>query len=210
MYGCLHLQMSIKNIIFDLGGVLVDWNPDYVFNKMFEDEERKKHFYENICTSDWNEQQDAGRSLKEATDELLLKHPDWKEYIEAFYGRWEEMLGGAIPGSVELLRQLKKTNRFQLYALTNWSAETFPVALKKFEFLHWFHGRVVSGEEKMRKPFPEFYELILKRFHLMPGETIFIDDNARNVKAAEQLGMISIRFENPEQLQKQLEVHLLL
>src|SRR4051812_32051724 len=118
--------MNINAVIFDLGGVLIDWNPDYVFDKMFHDQTKKKHFYENICTSDWNEQQDAGRSLQEATDELLQKHPDWKEYIEAYYGRWEEMLGGPIHETVEIFRQLKQKAHVKLYALTNWSAETFP------------------------------------------------------------------------------------
>ena len=196
--------MNIKAVIFDLGGVLIDWNPDYVFDKMFENQERKKHFYENICTPDWNERQDAGRSLKEATDELLQKHPDWKEYIEAYYGRWEEMLGGPIQDTVEIFRQLKEKDHLKLYALTNWSAETFPVALDKYDFLHWFDGRLVSGEEKTRKPFPEFYDLMLKRFNLKAGETLFIDDNERNVKAAEKLGIQSIQFKNPDQLRKEL------
>jgi 2-haloacid dehalogenase len=196
--------MKINAIIFDLGGVLIDWNPDYVFDKMFNDPKRKKHFYENICTPDWNEKQDAGRSLQEATEELLEKHPDWKEYIEAYYGRWEEMLGGPIHDTVEIFRQLKHTGHLKLYALTNWSAETFPVALDKYDFLHWFDGRLVSGEEKTRKPFPEFYELMLKRFQLKREETLFIDDNERNVKAAESMGIRSIRFEDPEQLRKEL------
>jgi len=196
--------MKIKAVIFDLGGVLIDWNPDYVFDKMFQDENRKKHFYQNICTPDWNEQQDAGRSLKEATDELLQKHPDWKVYIEAYYGRWEEMLGGPIQDTVEIFRQLKEKDHLKLYALTNWSAETFPVALDKYDFLHWFDGRLVSGEEKTRKPFPEFYDLMLKRFNLKAEETLFIDDNERNVKAAEKLGIQSIHFKNPDQLRKEL------
>ena len=178
--------MKISSIIFDLGGVLIDWNPNYVFDKMFTDEEKKKHFFENICTPDWNEKQDAGRTLKEATEELLIKHPEWKEYIEAYYGRWEEMLGGPIKESVEIFRQLKDSGKYKIYALTNWSAETFPVALELYDFLHWFDGRVVSGEEKMRKPFAEFYELILKRFNLDPSQTVFIDDSLRNIKGAQE------------------------
>ena len=188
------MSNKIDAIIFDLGGVLIDWNPAYVFDQMFEDEEKKKHFFENICTNEWNEQQDAGRSLQEATDELIQKYPEWKEYIEAFYGRWEEMLGGPIHETVDIFRQLKEEGRYKLYALTNWSAETFPVALEKYEFLHWFDGRVVSGEEKMRKPFPEFYQLILNRFELVPHETLFIDDNLRNVEAASTLGISTVHF----------------
>lgn len=196
--------MKINTIIFDLGGVLIDWNPLYVFDKMFDNEEKKKHFFENICTSDWNEKQDAGRSLKEATEELIIKHPEWKEYIEAYYGRWEEMLGGPIHETVEIFRQLKQSGNYKLYALTNWSAETFPVALARYEFLHWFDGRVVSGEEKMRKPFPEFYQLILDRFQLTPQDTLFIDDNVRNVKAAEEVGLRTIVFQSPQQLRVDL------
>jgi 2-haloacid dehalogenase len=198
------MNNEIDAIIFDLGGVLIDWNPSYVFDKMFTDEQQKKHFFENICTHEWNEKQDAGRPLKEATEELLHKHPEWKDYIEAYYGRWEEMLGGPIHDTVEIFRQLKDTGKYKIYALTNWSAELFPIALERYEFLHWFDGRVVSGEEKMRKPFPEFYQLILDRFQLTPEEILFIDDNLRNVEAAEKMGLKTIRFQSPEQLKNEL------
>jgi 2-haloacid dehalogenase len=198
------MNNKIDAIIFDLGGVLIDWNPSYVFDKMFEDEERKRHFFENICTPDWNEKQDAGRSLKEATEELLVKYPEWKDYIEAYYGRWQEMLGGPIHGTVEIFKQIKKSGNYKLYALTNWSAELFPIALERYEFLHWFDGRVVSGEEKMRKPFPEFYQLILDRFQLEIEETLFIDDNLRNAEAAKALGLKTIIFTSPSQLKEEL------
>ena len=202
---------KIDAIIFDLGGVLIDWNPNYVFDKVFDnDEERKKYFFANVCTSDWNENQDAGYPIAQATADLVSKHPEWKEHIESYYGRWEEMLGGPIDESVEIFRRLKETGKYKLYALTNWSAELFPIALQRYEFLHWFDGRVVSGEEKMRKPFPEFYQLILNRFQLQPDETLFIDDNLRNVKAAEEIGIKSIRFQSPEQLKSDLEVIKLL
>src|SRR4029078_686451 len=196
--------MKISAIIFDLGGVLIDWNPNYVFDKMFDSEEKKKHFFENICTPDWNEKQDAGRSIKEATEELLVKHPDWKEYIEAYYGRWREMLGGPIHDTVEIFKQLKQTGRYKIYALTNWSAETFPIALELYEFLHWFDGRLVSGEEKMRKPFPEFYQLMLDRFELTPEETLFIDDSLRNEQAARAIGLKTLHFKSPAQLKEDL------
>lgn len=198
------MSNEIDAIIFDLGGVLIDWNPSYVFDKMFDDEEKKKHFFENICTSDWNEKQDAGRPLEEATQELVRKHPEWKEYIEAYYGRWTEMLGGPIHETVEILRQLKQKGKYKIFALTNWSAELFPIALERYDFLHWFDGRVVSGEEKTRKPFPEFYDLILKRFQLAPNETLFIDDNMRNARAAEQFGIKTIIFNSPTQLRDEL------
>jgi len=197
-------DMKIDAIIFDLGGVLIDWNPAYVYDKMFTSEEQKRLFFEKICTPDWNEQQDAGRSLKEATDELLEKHPDWKEYIEAYYGRWEEMLGGPIHGTVDIFKQLKASGKYKLYALTNWSAETFPVALDRYDFLHWFDARVVSGEEKMRKPFPEFYQLLLDRFQLTAEETLFIDDNLRNEQAAKEIGLQTVHFKSPAQLKEDL------
>ncbi|MGZ3853581.1 MAG: HAD family hydrolase [Flavisolibacter sp.] len=197
-------DMKIDAIIFDLGGVLIDWNPAYVYDKMFTSEEQKRHFFEKICTPDWNEKQDAGRSLKEATDELLQKHPGWKEYIEAYYGRWEEMLGGPIHGTVDIFKQLKESGKYKLYALTNWSAETFPVALERYDFLHWFDGRVVSGEEKMRKPFPEFYQLLLDRFQLTAEETLFIDDSLRNEQAARAIGLKTLHFKSPGQLKEDL------
>lgn len=197
--------MNIKAIIFDLGGVLIDWNPDYVFNKVFDDPEKKAHFYANICTSDWNEEQDGGRTIKEATELLVAQHPEWKEHIEAYYGRWEEMLGGPIEETVAIFKELKETRRYKFYALTNWSAELFPIALQRYDFLHWFDGRVVSGEEKMRKPFPEFYQVLLKRYNLQPNEALFIDDNLRNVKAAEELGIKSIRFSSAAQLHADLK-----
>jgi 2-haloacid dehalogenase len=197
-------------IIFDLGGVLIDWNPSYLFDTLFDDNEKKKHFFENICTSEWNEEQDAGRSIKEATELLVNRHPEWKEFIEAYYGRWEEMLGGPIPETVEIFRELKQSGKYRLYALTNWSGELFPIALDRYDFLDWFDGRVVSGDEKMRKPFPEFYQLTLNRFALQPERTLFIDDNLRNVKAAEDLGIQAIHFESPAQLRKDLEARSLI
>lgn len=196
--------MARNTIIFDLGGVLIDWNPDYVYRTIFENDEQLKWFYDNICTSDWNEEQDAGRSLAAATEELVTKFPDHEENIRAFYGRWEEMLGGPIEGTVEILRQLKEGGRHKLYALTNWSAETFPIALQRYEFLHWFDGRLVSGEEKTRKPFADIYEKLVSKFNIDPNDAVYIDDNPRNLAPAADLGMAVIRFTSAEQLQEEL------
>ena len=196
--------MKITTIIFDLGGVLIDWNPSYVFDAMFDSEEEKKHFFENICTPDWNEMQDAGRPLQEATDLLVHEHPGWEKYIRAYYGRWEEMLGGPLQETVEIFRSLKEKNQFRFYALTNWSAELFPIALERYDFLSWFDGRLVSGEEKMRKPSPEFYNLLLERFNIKAEEAVFIDDNARNIYAAQAVGLKSIKFEDATQLKEEL------
>ena len=196
----------LNTLIFDLGGVLIDWNPRYVFREVFDhDEARMEWFFEHIATSDWNEEQDAGRDLWEATDQLVAQHPEWETEIRQYYGRWEEMLGGPIPGTVDILRELKERKEFRLLALTNWSHQTFPVAQERYDFLGWFEGILVSGEEKTRKPFREIYELMLSRYDLKAERCLFIDDNLRNVRAAEASGIRSVRFESPEQLRRYLE-----
>lgn len=201
---------KIETVIFDLGGVLIDWNPDYVYRTIFNDETKMREFYNEICTSEWNEEQDAGRGLKEATEELVAKFPHEEKNIRAYYDRWEEMLRGEIEGTVEVLQRIKDRGDLKLYALTNWSAETFPVALKKFPFLHWFHGRLVSGEERMRKPFVEFYELLLSRFNINPHTAVYIDDNERNLKPAREMGIHTIHFTSPPQLAEELHaLHIL-
>lgn len=194
-----------KTIIFDLGAVLIDWNPHYLYRKIFDKEAEMLHFLENVCTPDWNEEQDAGRSLEKATEMLVAKHPEQEENIRAFYGRWDEMLGGTIEGTVDIFRELKESQKYKLYALTNWSAETFPIAQERYDFLGWFDGIVVSGTEKDRKPFDSFYHTLLNRFDVHPSEAVFIDDNFRNIKAAEKLGIDSIHFTSPEALREELE-----
>lgn len=202
---------EINTIIFDLGGVLIDWNPLYVFDdKYFETEEKRAYFFSNICTSDWNEEQDAGRSIVEATQLLIEKYPDWEQPIRDYYGRWTEMLKAPIPDTVEIFRRLKASGKYKIYALTNWQAGLFDIALVRYNFLHWFDGRVVSGEEKTRKPFPEFYQRLLNRYNVKPQEAFFIDDNLRNVKAAEALGIKSVHFQSPKQLNEILSQHNLL
>ena len=187
--------MAWKAIIYDLGGVLVDWNPLHLYTDgYFDSEEKRRFFLEQVCTGDWNETQDGGYPIALATEEKVKEFPEWEEPIREFYGRWVEMLKGPIEDSVDLFRRLKNNTPLKFYALTNWSAETFPVALEKFEFLHWFDGIVVSGTEKNRKPFPDFYQLLLDRYELKANEVIFIDDNIRNIKAAEDLGIRSIHF----------------
>src|SRR6185312_13930573 len=154
----------ITTIIFDLGAVLIDWNPRLMYRTLFDDEAEMEKFLAEITTSDWNEEQDAGRPLLEGTEILVQQFPEHEHLIRAFYRRWDEMLGEAFHDTVEILKKLKENGKYKLYALTNWSAETFPVALARFEFLHWFDGVVVSGEEKMRKPTPEFYHILLDRY----------------------------------------------
>jgi 2-haloacid dehalogenase len=197
--------MAINTIIWDLGGVLVDWNPRYVFNESyFESEDKRKYFFEHICSNEWNEEQDAGRSIVTATQELVQHFPDWETAIRDYYGRWTEMLKGPIHETVELFRLLKESRKFKMYALTNWQANLFDIALVRYDFLHWFDGRVVSGEEKIRKPFPDFYRRLLDRYHVKTGEALFIDDNLRNVEAAISLGIESIHFTSPSSLKLEL------
>lgn len=196
----------INTIIFDLGAVLIDWNPDYMYRTIFTDEQEMRHFLTNVTTSDWNEEQDAGRSLQEGTEWLIAKHPQHEENIRAFYGRWIEMLGDAFEGTVEIFKELRESGKYKIYALTNWSAETFPLAQERFDFLNWFDGVVVSGAEKMRKPAPEFYQILLDRYNVNPAESLFIDDNYRNILAAEKMGINCIHFTSPEKLREELQI----
>ena len=204
------MSQTIETIIFDLGGVLINWNPKRLFRKIFEEEAEMDKFLAEVCTMDWNEQQDAGRSIKEATEELIQKFPNYTEQITAYYGRWEEMLGGAIDGTVSILKQLKQQEQLGIYALTNWSAETFPIALERFDFLQLFEGILVSGEEKLKKPDPKIYQLILDRYNLKAEASVFIDDNLRNVQAAAKLGIDAIHFQGPESLENELSKRNLL
>ena len=196
--------MTINTIIFDLGAVLIDWNQRYLYRKIFKTEEDMEWFLAHVCTAEWNEEQDAGRPFEEAVKIQARLFPQFEKEIEAFWKRWPEMMAGPIEGTVKIFEELKKTNRYKFYALTNWSAETFPFALREFEFLNWFDGIVVSGEEKTRKPFPEFYHRLLNRHQVNPVEALFIDDNIKNIEAARSLGISSIHFTSSGQLKTEL------
>jgi 2-haloacid dehalogenase len=191
---------NYSNLVFDLGAVLIDWNPRYLYNKIFATVAETDFFLTHICTSAWNEEQDAGRSLQEATEMLVDKFPKFEAEIRAYYGRWKEMLGGPIEETVEILRELKESNQYKIYALTNWSNETFPLALLNYPFLNWFDGIVVSGREKIRKPDAAFYNLLIDRYELNPSSTLFIDDNERNIRGAAACGIEGIHFTSAAQL----------
>lgn len=196
---------TVKNIIFDLGGVLIDWNPEYVYLNVFNGDRKKMQwFFDDICTMDWNENQDAGYPLAQATEDRVALFPQYEEWIRMYYGRWEEMLGDAIAPTVSILQQLVKDPHYRVVALTNWSAETFPIALDRFEFLQWFEGIIVSGAEKTRKPFAEIYQLALDRFQMQAEESLFIDDNLRNIEGAKALGIHGYHFTTPQQLEEDL------
>lgn len=199
--------MKKDTIIFDLGGVLVDWNPHYLYDTFFEDKADADYFLEHIATGDWNEEQDAGRSLEDGTAFLLESHPEekWKEAILAFYGRWKEMLGGSIEGTVLILKELIEDPTYRVLALTNWSGETWPIAMEEFDFLHWFEGVLVSGDEGMRKPADAFYQLMMDRYEIKKEAALFIDDNQRNVDASNKFGLDALLFSNPDTLRADLQ-----
>jgi len=196
----------IDTIIFDLGGVLIDWNPEYVYLDVFNGDRKKMQwFFDNICTNNWNENQDAGYPMAKATEERIALFPEYEDLIRMFYGRWVDMLGNAITQTVDILNKLIKSNNYKIVALTNWSHETFPIALNRFDFLHRFEGIVVSGQEKTRKPFPDIYKITLKRYNIIAENSIFIDDNLRNITAANELGINGIHFKNASLLIEQLK-----
>ncbi|MCQ9636338.1 HAD family phosphatase [Chryseobacterium sp. WG14] len=196
--------MKIKNIIFDFGGVLMDWNPRYFFKDYFNDDEKMEYFLENIAQDEWNIEQDRGRSLSEGTEIQVKKFPEWEKEIRAFYDNWTVMLKSDIPQNVEILRKLKNTD-YQLFGLTNWSEETFPYALENYDFFQIFEGKiVVSGTEKLIKPDPKIWYVLLERYNIQAAESVFIDDNAKNIEMAKDLGFITIHVTPDTNLEQEL------
>ena len=199
-------KSKLDTIIFDLGGVLIDWSPAYVFTESyFGSAEKREYFLQEVCNLDWNEEQDAGYPIAKAVEEKIAAFPEWEQAIRDYYDQWHRMLKGPIGETVEIFRELKKNKELKFYALTNWSAELFPVALQRYDFLQWFDGIVVSGEEMMRKPSIGFYQRLLDRYLVDPSRALFIDDNLRNIKAAEAMGIRCIHYHHPEQLRNVLK-----
>jgi 2-haloacid dehalogenase len=193
----------IKNIVFDFGGVLMDWDPRYFFRTYFNDDEKMEWFLKNIAKDEWNIEQDRGRTLKEGTEILIKQHPDWEKEIRAYYDNWTVMLKSDIPENVAVLKKLE--GKYNLYGLTNWSAETFPYALENYEFFRVFEDKiVVSGTEKLIKPGKEIFEVLLKRYDLTPEESVFIDDNAKNIATAKELGFVTIHIQKETDLEAEL------
>ncbi|HMJ69809.1 MAG TPA: HAD family phosphatase [Cyclobacteriaceae bacterium] len=195
---------KIDTVIFDLGGVLIDWNPRYLYRKIFKTEDEITWFMTNICTSEWNDMQDAGRSFSDATEDLVKKFPGHEAPIRAWYGRFPETISGAIQPTVDVLSKIRQKKAHRLYALTNWSAESFPWAQDNFEFLSWFEGIVVSGKEKTRKPYADFYHILFSRYNIDPARAVFIDDNINNIHGANEVGLQTIHFTNAAELEKDL------
>jgi 2-haloacid dehalogenase len=196
--------MKIDTIIFDIGNVLVKWDPANLYRKIFPADEERAHFLNTICTMEWHTLQDAGRSPREGTTELLEKYPEHKEAILAFYDRWEEMFAGAIEGTVEILKEVKEKG-YRVYALSNYNAELYQRTVHDFPFLDWFDGKIISSEAKMKKPDENIYRLLFERFAIDPERAIFIDDLAANIAAANRLGLQGILFTTPEALRKELQ-----
>ena len=191
-------------VVFDLGGVLIDWNPRYLYRSVFGgDEAAMERFLAEVTTAEWNAQQDAGRSWAEAVETLAREHPEHRDRIAAFWHRWTETLGEAIAPTVEILAELRSTV-VRLLALTNWSGETFPLARPRYPFLEWFDGIVVSGDVRMAKPDVRIFQHLIERHELAPRETVFIDDSEPNVRTAAGLGMIAIRFTGADDLRRAL------
>ncbi|MHC1730877.1 MAG: HAD family hydrolase [Bacteroidales bacterium] len=194
---------NIRKVVFDIGGVLIDWNPRHLFRKVFDSEEEMEWFLANVCTYEWNVQQDGGKLFSVATAELQARFPEYRDKIALYYGRWEEMLGGEIKGTVEIFQKLKSAG-MPLYALSNWSHEAFPVAYERYGFMKEFDGLVVSGYEKLLKPDHAIYRVLMERYGINPEESVYIDDNKPNADAAAELGFRAIHFLSSDQLRDDL------
>jgi 2-haloacid dehalogenase len=194
--------MEIKNIVFDFGGVLLDWNPRYFFKNVFSDKSEMEFFLREVCNPQWNLKMDAGYSFAEATKELLDQHPEYTTEIDLYLRNWETMIGGEIIENSKLLKPLKA--KYRLFGLTNWSAEAFPVVYEKYPFFKNFEGIIVSGQEKLVKPDKEIYELLLSRYALLPDESLFIDDSIKNIETARELGFATIHINGSSSLEEQL------
>ncbi len=195
----------VHTIIFDIGNVLIGWNPRLLYNKVFATPEEADWFVSNITHLDWNEEQDRGRPIAEATELLVAEHPEWEREIRIYYDRWTEHFSGAIAGAVEVLEAMNASQRYRLLALTNWSAELFPWARQNFPFLSLFEDIMVSGEVKMKKPNPDIFLHLAKTYRLGDfSGCLFIDDSPRNCATARSLGLDAIQFASPEQLREAL------
>ncbi|MBB6243829.1 HAD family phosphatase [Rhodanobacter sp. MP1X3] len=190
-------------VIFDIGGVLIDWNPRHLYRPLFADEAAMEQFLTDICSPQWNEQQDAGREWDEAIALLCAQFPAQASLIHAYRERWEEMLGGPLHDTVAVLDALRARG-VRLFALTNWSHDTFAIARQRYAFLDWFKDIVVSGTEGMIKPNPAIFQLLLARGGIDPARAVYIDDTARHVDAAKALGMRALLFRDAATLRREL------
>lgn len=196
--------MSAQCVVFDIGNVLVDWDPRYLYRELFAGRtDAMEWFLANICTAAWNLEQDGGRSWVEAVGSLTARFPEWRAEIDAFDRRWHAMIPDAIEGTVSVLADLRRLH-VPLYAITNFSSDKFRECADRFPFFAWFEGILVSGDERLLKPHGPIFALLFDRYGLRASECVFIDDNAANVAGAEAAGMNAIRFTSPEKLRLSL------
>lgn len=198
---------AIGAVIFDIGGVLLDWNPRYLYRRLMDDEEAIERFLSEVCTMEWHEANDLGVPFEVTCAQLAAEYPEHAELVWAWGRRTEEMVGGPIDGTVAILRELKENGMVRLFALTNMEATTYPVRRERYEFLRWFDGTVVSSSEGVIKPDERIFRVLLERYGLTAASTLMVDDNPRNVAAAAALGMPTVLFESPEGLRRTLEEH---
>ncbi len=198
----------IRNIIFDFGAVLLDWDPRHLYVPYFGDAAKAEWFLTEICPYSWNTEADAGRLTAEMTEERVAMFPEWEKEIRMYYGRWIEMMGGQIPGMEALVRDLKARG-YGLYGLTNWSRETFPLVRDRYPVLGLLDGMVVSGEEMTAKPGPALYRILLERYGLQADECVFIDDNPANTAGGEAVGIRGLVFRDADQVRLALDNLLL-
>lgn len=194
------------NIVFDLGMVLIEWDPRHLYRKVFGDTAKMEWFLATVCTNDWNLEQDRGRSFDAAVDEVTARHPDFAREIAMYRDRWMEMVPGAIEGSVKILEELNHKG-VPLYAITNWNGDTFRATRRRFPFLSLFKDIVVSGNEKLLKPEPAIFHLLANRAGISLQNSLFIDDSLKNVRGAIAVGMRGHHFISPEGLRAALETH---
>lgn len=196
--------MKIEKVIFDLGKVLVKFNPKNLFNKLFKTEEEISFFYKNICTWEWHVNQDLVYDTTKATQEKINEHPEYEEAIEAFYGRFQEMITGTYEENVNIALNLKK-KKIPIYVLSNFPGEQFDIYMSKNKFLSHFDDMIISGKVGLKKPDPRIYELAKKKFNCQPQSTLFIDDRPENTGAAKEQGFQTITLDDPYKLDEYLK-----
>jgi len=195
---------SIDTFLFDLGGVLIDWSPRYLFAPHFAgDEAALEHFLTHVCPPEWNIAMDAGKPAHVGLAERIAAHPEHESMIRRWFDEWPAMMRGPVPGAVEILRELRESG-FRLYALTNWSADTFHHAQAKFDFLNWFEDIVVSGRIGLVKPDPAIFRHAIVQCRLDPAHTLFIDDSAKNTAAAASVGFRVHHFTAADKLREHI------
>ena len=198
------MTTRIETVAFDLGGVLIDWNPRHLYRRLLDDEAAIERFLAEVCTPEWNATLDNGHSFADGVAQLVREHPEHAGLIEAYRSRWPEMLGGCFPETLKIMRRLRGEG-IPIYALSNWAAETFAATRDRFPFLDEFDGILLSGQVGVGKPDPAIFRLFLVRFGLTAESTVFIDDNPANVAAARSLGLQALLFENAAQVRLELQ-----